>query len=80
MQRLLVWLLLILGVFWLLKRLGRGARAHQPARAVGRMVRDRVCQTFLPEERALRLEAAGAIHYFCSAACRDRFLAPARPA
>jgi YHS domain-containing protein len=39
------------------------------------MVRDRVCNTFLPEEKALRVEEDGEEHFFCSEACRDRFRA-----
>jgi hypothetical protein len=39
------------------------------------MVRDRVCNTFLPRERAVRALVAGHEEHFCSAACRDRALA-----
>jgi len=43
------------------------------------MVRDRVCNTFLPRERALTAVVGGREMHFCSAACRDRALAlPAR--
>jgi len=38
------------------------------------MVRDRVCNTFIPESKALRLQIGGEEHFFCSEACRDRFL------
>jgi YHS domain-containing protein len=38
------------------------------------MVRDRVCNTFLPVDRALRAGRHGETHYFCSEACRTRFL------
>jgi uncharacterized protein len=42
-------------------------------RALGEeMVRDRVCNTFLPRERALREVMAGEERFFCSTACRDR--------
>jgi hypothetical protein len=51
-----------------------------PAAAAGAkgnvdMVRDRVCNTFLPRERALTAVVAGREMHFCSAACRDRALA-----
>jgi YHS domain-containing protein len=74
--RLLFWLLVFLGIVWVLRRIGVAARrpAAASGQVNGRMVRDRVCQTFLPEERALRLEKGGETHYFCSPACRDRFL------
>ncbi len=47
--------------------------------AGGELVRDRVCNTFLPKERALVAEVSGAREYFCSAACRARALAAAPP-
>ena len=36
------------------------------------LVRDRVCNTFLPRDRALTLVVEGREEHFCSAACRDR--------
>ena len=39
-----------------------------------RMVRDRVCNTFLPASKALTVRQAGEVHYFCSETCRSRFL------
>lgn len=36
------------------------------------MVRDRVCNTFLPRDRALRAVVNGREEHFCSPACRDR--------
>ena len=56
---------------------------REPARKDPRevdMVRDRVCNTFLPRERALTAIVGGREMHFCSAACRDRALAlPAGP-
>jgi uncharacterized protein len=46
----------------------------------GELVRDRVCNTFLPRDRAIRALVAGTEEHFCSAACRDRALAEARQA
>ena len=39
------------------------------------MVRDRVCNTFITEEKALRVQDGTEERFFCSEACRDRFLA-----
>ena len=36
------------------------------------MVRDRVCDTFLPRSRALVAVVDGREQHFCSAECRDR--------
>jgi hypothetical protein len=38
------------------------------------LVRDRVCNTFLPRERALVAVVDGREEHFCSTACRDRAL------
>jgi YHS domain-containing protein len=56
-------------------------QAPQPDRRVAPprgtpMVRDRVCNTFLPQERALRAVVDGREEYFCSEACRAKALAP----
>jgi hypothetical protein len=42
------------------------------------LVRDRVCNTFLPRERALSARVGGVEQHFCSAACRDKALALSR--
>jgi len=39
------------------------------------MVRDRVCNTFLPRSRALTERIDADEHYFCSERCRGTFLA-----
>ncbi|MFQ5718217.1 MAG: transcriptional regulator [Acidobacteriota bacterium] len=79
MRRLLLAALGFLLVRWLMQRAraqAAGRRQVEPPRAGGRMVRDRVCDTFLPSSTALTLVRGGRTHYFCSARCRDRFLAP----
>lgn len=87
MIRRFLFAVFVLGVFALLSRLvGLVARRRAPAasgrtpvtpRFEGAMVRDRVCQTFLPRSRALALRSGGEEHFFCSPTCRDRFLAAA---
>jgi YHS domain-containing protein len=81
--------LLRLVVALLLLRLGlrfvagviRGLREPAPDQVGGGdMVRDRVCNTFVPRERALTALVGGREMHFCSAACRDRALTlPAGP-
>lgn len=46
--------------------------AEAPPQAPEVLVRDRVCNTFVPRSRALRAVVGGHEEYFCSAACRDR--------
>lgn len=38
------------------------------------MVKDEMCNTYLPKENALKIKVDGQEHYFCSKECRDRFL------
>ena len=54
----------------------RGLREppREGARGVD-MVRDRVCNTFVPRAQALTAVVGGHEMHFCSAACRDRALA-----
>jgi hypothetical protein len=39
------------------------------------LVRDRMCNTFVPRASALRAQLGGHEQYFCSAACREKALA-----
>jgi YHS domain-containing protein len=73
--------LLVAVAGWLISRVIRGAvRPAAPGRAqprrevAGEMVRDRVCNTFLPRSSALVERVGGETHYFCSEGCRLRFL------
>jgi YHS domain-containing protein len=38
------------------------------------MVKDEVCNTYLPREDAIRESIDGMDHFFCSSECRDKFL------
>jgi len=82
MLRRILWIFALLALFWLGKRLFGSSRAVAGPRASskvptardGVMVRDRVCNTFLPESSALRTRIDGVDHYFCSERCRKAFL------
>jgi hypothetical protein len=55
----------------------READAREVAAGRSReLVRDRVCNTFLPRDRALTAMVRGHEEHFCSAACRDQALVP----
>lgn len=76
--------LMVLFVVRLLLRtwaeLRRPRGAARPAGKSGpsqELVRDRVCNTFLPRDRALMARVGAEDAYFCSAACRERALAAA---
>ncbi|MBI4893953.1 MAG: YHS domain-containing protein [Acidobacteria bacterium] len=44
-----------------------------PAPAGGTLRQDPVCGTYVSERVAVTLNKGGQTHYFCSAACRDKF-------
>jgi hypothetical protein len=86
--RLIVFAVRVLGVLYLLRlllrwlaSLGRPSVPRAPGggepEIAGDLVRDRVCNTYLPRERAVRAVVAGQEEHFCSVACRDRALAAA---
>jgi hypothetical protein len=54
------------------RRSAAGGGARTAARVP--LVRDRVCNTFLPRERALTARVGGREEHFCSEACRERAL------
>lgn len=74
-------LLRVLFILFVVRLIGRSLAAllrgtAEPARvAGGALVRDRVCNTFLPREHALTALVDGREEHFCSAACRDISLA-----
>ncbi len=43
---------------------------HQPRR----LVRDPVCNLYLPEEDAIKLSWKGQTYYFCSEECKRKFI------
>jgi hypothetical protein len=66
--------LMVLFVVRLGLRLFAAGRRARPVAAGTDLVRDRICNTFVPRDRALAGEVAGRIEHFCSVACRDRAL------
>ncbi len=82
MLRQLLWLVFFIGLGWLIRRVFGRRPADQapqpaagPARKTGSLVRDRVCNTYLPKARALTESRGGEEHFFCSERCRGIFLA-----
>lgn len=81
-RRLVVLLAAALVLSWWLRRLlDRVSAARRPSSARGTerraepMVRDRVCNTFLPRSRALIERVGSEERFFCSERCRGAFLA-----
>lgn len=85
-RRLLVLVIAAFGAWWLMRRfanrvaVAESSSRHAVPRFEGAMVRDRICQTFLPKSRALTVRQGEEEHFFCSDACRSAFLARRRGA
>ena len=76
MRRILLLLAALLAAAWWFRRGQRPAEKPKAKRAAqpvieGPMVRDRVCNTFLPRSRARVVETEGEPLFFCSQACQD---------
>lgn len=61
----------VLRVYRLMTR-GRGTATRPKPRIQGEMVRDEVCNTYLPREDALREVRDGREVFFCSEECRRK--------
>ena len=57
------------------QHLSKRSRApRQPRQISGTMVKDEICNTYLPKEDAIKEIVGGKEHYFCSKECRQKFL------
>jgi hypothetical protein len=77
--RLLFWLLVVRVALRTFAAFLGGLREPSPSAAprkpgVTDLVRDRVCNTFVPRDRAIAATVGGRTEYYCSAACRDQGL------
>jgi len=75
---LLIYLIYLLLRFF--RTLGRVSKRPQaPKQSSGLMVKDEVCNTYLPKEDALKEIHEGKEYYFCSPLCRQKFLEQKKP-
>ena len=57
------------------KAVSRASQRPKPVKnKSGLMVKDEVCNTYLPEEDAIRFTFEGKDYYFCSNTCKQKFL------
>jgi YHS domain-containing protein len=66
-------------VLWPLLR-ARRALPGQGGLRRDELVKDPVCQTYVVMSRAVRRESSGAVAYFCSPECAERYVQGRRPA
>lgn len=81
-MRQLLFLVLIVALGYLLsnllfpkQRVPRETRGRRTTTVTQEMVRDPVCQLYLPRAEAIRRKVRGQEHFFCSPGCLDKFLA-----
>ena len=77
--RFLFWLLVVRIALRTFAAFLGGLREPSPGTAPRKpgatdLVRDRVCNTFVPRDRAIAATVAGRTEYYCSTACRDQGL------
>lgn len=76
--RIILYAFLIYIVYWIyrfFKALIQGSQHQKPAkRSSGIMVKDEICNTYLPKEDTLKEVYGGKDYYFCSQECRQKFL------
>jgi hypothetical protein len=70
--RIVIVLLLVRFVLRFVAAVVQGYQGAPRPEAATEMVRDRVCDTFLPRSRALVAVVDGREQHFCSVECRDR--------
>lgn len=77
--RLLIWLIvgfLVYTVFQMIRQAVSkppGPPLEKTSRGED-MIRDPQCGTYVPRNDAVKIEAKGKAHYFCSTECRDKYL------
>lgn len=90
MVSLLIRMLALLGLLWTGKQVAHQvSSAFHPRKDVdgnpsgqeiqGDMVKDPVCQTYIPKSLAIEKKIEGQIYYFCGAECATKFLEQAQP-
>ena len=76
--RLLLWLIVGILVYTVIQAI-KQAMLKPPAPPPEKtsrgeeMVRDPECGTYVPRSDAIKVQAKGATHYFCSTECRDKY-------
>lgn len=65
---------LLFRLYSFIRRIGRTSPPSPPAASSGAMVKDEVCQTYLPREKAIREIIDGREQFFCSPECRRKCL------
>jgi len=66
---------IIFQTFRFIQAIGKGSRRPpSQMRQSNLMVKDEMCNTYLPKEDAIREISEGKEYFFCSAECRKKFL------
>jgi YHS domain-containing protein len=78
LMRIILYALLAYIVYTFIRAFQKlGQKSHSPRqskRNTGLMVKDEVCNTYLPQEDAIKEIKEGKKYFFCSKECRQKFL------
>ena len=81
--KLLAYAIMAVVIFMILRFFSalNSGQKRQPTlkKTSGVMVKDETCDTYLPKDEAIRELYQGQEHYFCSDACRKKFLESKKP-
>lgn len=76
--RIIFFAFLVYLVYWIYRFFKALIQSSQPQEPKGRlsnvMVKDEMCNTYLPQEDALKEVHKGKAYFFCSQECRRKFL------
>ncbi len=73
----LLFLILRASLYAFLRGLRGESRTGGPPRRAGldELVKDPICETYIPRRKAISRGSGPEVRYFCSAACADRYVA-----
>ncbi|MBC8359737.1 MAG: YHS domain-containing protein [Candidatus Aminicenantes bacterium] len=81
--RIIFYVFLAYILFWLFrffKAINKGSKSPKtPKRPSGIMVKDGICNTYLPKEDAIKEIYEGREYFFCSKDCQQKFLERKKP-
>ena len=66
---------MVYALFRFFRALNKGSKSSRTSKlASGIMVKDEICNTYLPKEDAIKEIHKGKEYFFCSKECRQKFL------
>jgi len=78
-MRLIFYILVILGIYYLFKSLFKSPssdkkKSNSPWQIEDELVKDPMCNIYVPKSKAIKAKINGQIHYFCSKECKKNYI------